>query len=78
MRDGLGKATGELPDTWGDAGSSGFILHRGQPNKTSRPRIEMVRRRLPRSSERHIRDVATATAIVPCTASLCVSEDVGR
>lgn len=51
MSDGVGKSTGKLPVTWGDAGGSGFILPLAQADKTSRPRIEKVRRRLPCFSE---------------------------
>lgn len=51
MRVGLGKSTGRLPVTWEDAGGSGFILPLARPDKTSRPRIEKVRRRLPCFSE---------------------------
>lgn len=51
MRVGLGKSTGWLPGTWEDAGGSEFILPLAQPDKTSRPRIEKVRRRSPCFSE---------------------------
>lgn len=51
MSVGLGKSTGKLPVTWWEAGGCGFILPLARPDKTSRPRIEKVRRRLPRFSE---------------------------
>lgn len=51
MSVGLGKSTGRLPFSWEDVGGSGFILLLAQPDKTSRPRVEKVRRRMPCFSE---------------------------